>query len=82
MEFHCGVEQIDQIDWHAIVANDWRAPEIKERKQAEFLVHRSFPWELVSRVGVRSGLIRAQVADALVLTHHKPKIEIRPEWYY
>ena len=33
---------------------DWQKPEIKERKQAEFLMESFFPWELVDRVGVRS----------------------------
>ena len=29
--------QLDQIDWEAVAAHDFRAPDIKEGKQAEFL---------------------------------------------
>lgn len=81
-QFRCCLEQLDQIDWQAVDARDWRAPEVKEGKQAEFLVHQSFPWERVSLIGVKSMAIRTRVADALTLAHHKPKIEIRPDWYY
>jgi hypothetical protein len=81
-QFRCCLDQLDRSDWRAVDANDWRASEVKERKQAEFLVHQSFPWELVSRIGVRSMSIRTRVAEALALAQHKPKIEIRPGWYY
>ena len=55
---------------------------MKEPKQAEFLMHQSFPWERVSRVGVKSMAIRTRVAEALASAHHKPKIEIMRDWYY
>jgi hypothetical protein len=81
-QFRCCLEQLNQVDWNAIVARDWRAPEVKERKQAEFLMHQSFPWKRVSRIGVKSIAIRTRVAEALALAQHKPKIEIKPDWYY
>ena len=43
---------LDEIDWDAVEATDWRR--CKEGKQAEFLIEQRFPWELVSRIGVRS----------------------------
>lgn len=81
-QFRCCLEQLQEIDWDAIVASDWRAPEVKERKQAEFLMQQSFPWDRVSRIGVKSMAIRTRVAEALASAHHTPKIEIRPDWYY
>lgn len=80
--FRSSLDDLGEINWSAVAATDWRAPEIKDAKQAEFLVHRSFPWELVSRMGVRSMSIRSRVVDALQFTQHKPKVEIIQEWYY
>lgn len=52
-EFRSRLEELDQLDWAAIAATDFRAPEVKERKQAEFLVHGRFPLALVERIGAR-----------------------------
>ena len=71
---------LDELDWAAIDARDWR--DCKEGKQAEFLVEQSFPWELVSRIGVSSRQIYGQVRAALQEAHHQPHLAIRPEWYY
>jgi hypothetical protein len=45
-------------------------------------MHQSFPWERVSRIGVKSMAIRNRVAETLASAHHSPKIEITPDWYY
>ena len=50
--------------------------------QAEFLVHESFPWTLISQIGVRSANIKALTERALVGAQHRPPVEIRPDWYY
>ena len=76
----CDLEQLDEIDWTAIRARDWRA--CKEGKQAEFLVEQSFPWELVQRVGVRSVHVQDQAREAMWTTDHRPAVELRREWYY
>ena len=72
--------QLNELDWDAIAAREWR--DCKERKQAEFLVERSFPWQLVSRIGVESRLVFGQVSVALQQAEHRPTLEIRPDWYY
>ena len=61
-------------------AKDWR--QCKEGKQAEFLIERQFPWELVTRIGVRSEQTRQQVMAALEAAEHKPPVEIKIVWYY
>ncbi len=81
-EFRSELSQLHEIDWSAVAATDFRSPDVKERKQAEFLVHGALPWHLVSRVGVHSAKIRTQVEVALVGTASHPPVEIRPEWYY
>lgn len=72
--------QLDEIDWDAVQADDWR--HCKEGKQAEFLIEGQFPWKLVARIGVQSRQIYGQVSAALQAAAHRPPIEIRPDWYY
>jgi hypothetical protein len=81
-QFRCQLDQIDQVSWPAIAATDFRSAEIKEGKQAEFLIHEFFPWHLVERIGVLTQGIAQQVANATHGIAHKPKIEIQRTWYY
>ena len=78
--------QLSEIDWSAVHANQWSGsgidPSVKEHKQAEFLLERQFPWELVSRVGVLSQQVAQRARAALDAGEHKPPVEIRREWYY
>jgi len=81
-EFRSELDQFVEINWDAVMARDWRDSDIKEGKQAEFLVHHSFPWQLVSRVGVGSRRVYDQVRAALQAADHQPRVEIKPDWYY
>ncbi len=81
-QFRASLDQLDEINWDAIAAHDWRASDIKEGKQAEFLIHYSFPWNLVSGIGVRSRPIYDQVQAALNAANHRPRVEMEPDWYY
>ena len=79
-EDRCDLAQLDEIDWNAVQATDWR--QCKEGKQAEFLIERQFPWGLVSRIGVLSQAVYRQVQGALRDASHKPVVEVKPDWYY
>jgi hypothetical protein len=79
-EDRADVAQLGEIDWDAVAADQWAGK--KEGKQAEFLVERSFPWDLVSRIGVGSQQVFEQVRVALQTAAHKPRVEIKPDWYY
>ena len=81
-EFRADVGQLHEINWPAVLSNDFRHPDNKEGKQAEFLVHQSFPWKLVERVGVYSAAVARQVADAMDGAAHRPPIEVLRAWYY
>ena len=72
--------QLHEIDWEAVQATNWAS--CKDGKQAEFLVEKSFPWELVERVGVCNNATYHQAAHALAASTHKPVLEIRANWYY
>jgi hypothetical protein len=79
-EDRCDLAQLGDIDWNAVQAVSWQ--KCKEGKQAEFLIERQFPWELVLRIGVKSRQIRDQVTTALQAAVHKPRVEIETDWYY
>ncbi|CAK0771425.1 DarT domain-containing protein [uncultured Gammaproteobacteria bacterium] len=81
-QFRSDLAALGEINWPAVAATDFRPPDIKEGKQAEFLIYGSFPWQLVSRVGVQSRAVAQQVANTLSAAAHRPAIEIRTDWYY
>lgn len=78
-QFRASLAELDQVDWAAVQATDFRTAEVKEGKQAEFLVHGSFPWSLVSRVGVKSAGIQTQAGAIIAAVGHQPTVEVRPE---
>lgn len=79
-EDRADLAQLSQIDWEAVEATRWG--QVKERKQAEFLLEHSFPWHLVERIGVHSRPVYTQVMNALPAQGHRPAVEIRSDWYY
>lgn len=80
--FRRRLEDLGQVNWTAVEASDWRAQEIREGKQAEFLIHETFPWTLVKRIGVSSMSIRTRAIAAMEGLKHQPRVEILPAWYY
>ncbi|MGQ0713803.1 MAG: DUF4433 domain-containing protein [Gemmatimonadaceae bacterium] len=81
-EFRDDLADLHEINWAAVHATDFRPPDIKEGKQAEFLMQQFFPWSLIQRIGVRSRAVFQQVLDAIAGASHQPKVEIIPAWYY
>jgi ssDNA thymidine ADP-ribosyltransferase, DarT len=85
-ENRCHLEQLSDINWEAVQTNKWSglgiSGLIKEGKQAEFLLERSFPWFLVERIGVLGQGTAQQVANVIRQAAHRPRLEIKPDWYY
>lgn len=81
-QFRGRLDQLDEINWEGIAATDFRPPDVKEAKQAEFLVEQSFPWQLIERIGVHSQAIAPRVASAMHGSAHRPRIEVQRAWYY
>ena len=74
------LDHLGEINWSAVQARDWRGQQ--DGKQAEFLIEHQFPWQLISRVGVLSRDIYAQVSAAVKATTYQPRVEIKADWYY
>jgi len=81
-EFYDHPSDLDRLDWQAITATDFRDPVVKEGKQAEFLMHDSFPWELIEYIGVIDPQRQAQAQQAIHLAGHKPLVNVERGWYY
>lgn len=82
VEFRDRLDELDSINWAAVSEQDFRSPDVKESKQAEFLVHDTFPWKLIRRIGVCSADIKARAETALEGATHRPPVEILRHWYY
>lgn len=81
-DFYSSLQHLNQINWDAVAANQWAQADIKEAKQSEFLVHTSFPWELVERIVTYSESTASAVARVLHNATHRPPVEIKKQWYY
>lgn len=88
-EDRCDLEQLDEIDWNSLQDRKLSGmsvtgidSSVREHRHAEFLIEKRFPWELVSRIGVKSMSVYQQVRAALQSSAHKPPVEIRRDWYY
>lgn len=82
VEIRADLDQLDEINWAAVSETDFRSSDVKEGKQAEFLVHESFPWKLVRRIGVYSADIKVRAEASLAHAIHRPPVEILRNWYY
>jgi hypothetical protein len=74
------LNDIDKLNWNAINARYWS--NCKEEKQAEFLVEKSLPWNLVKEITVCSRKYYDIVYDILSQAEYRPPITIQSEWYY
>jgi len=81
-QFRVGMDRLGDINWDAVAARDFRPPDVKEGKQAEFLVEGSFPWHLVERIGIYSQGLAPRVSAAMQGAVHQPVIEVKRDWYY
>ena len=78
-EFRNRVQDLDQINWPAVASNQFADAQVKEGKQAEFLVHDVVPWELVRRIGACSDAVQRQAMRAMAGAAHRPPVEVRRE---
>ena len=77
---HSDLRHLDQIDWSAIYATYWS--DVRDEKQAEFLVERFFPWGLISRIGCSSRATERLVSAAVMASDERPAVQVMRAWYY
>jgi hypothetical protein len=80
--FRNDLAHLAEVNWGAVEATDFRDAKIKEGKQAEFLVRRFVPWNLVERIGVSSARVQSEVLATLNGAAHQPPVDVLPGWYF
>jgi hypothetical protein len=82
----CELADLNRIDWQIMQAKYWNDTyqdgDRKRRRQAEFLVHRSFPWQLIAEIGVMTPRAAECVSRVLDAATHRPTVTVHPDWYY
>lgn len=81
-EFFNETTRLGELDWGSITNNDWRDPDVKEGKQAEFLIEECFPWEMVECIGVIDHEVEQQVAAIIDAACYRPRVLVSRSWYY
>ena len=79
--------QLSHVDWRAVSAKQWSTrsdPDLRRRKQAEFLVHEALPWDLIRGIGVLDATAEANVQALLAAAPPSLHRQIAqcPQWYY
>ncbi|MXY82723.1 MAG: DUF4433 domain-containing protein [Gemmatimonadetes bacterium] len=80
--FYNDLNDLGRIDWNAVNATDFRDSQVKEGKQAEFLMYQEFPWQLVEKIGTCDQMVANQVNQTLQNSTHRPVVSIERGWYY
>lgn len=85
-QFYVDLKDLVRIDWAIMKERYWNNTDEdgdrKRRRQAEFLVHHFFPWDLFQRIGVLTQSVSEQVGRLLTRAPHKPRVNVEPGWYY
>jgi hypothetical protein len=71
---------LDRIDWNTVRTQQWS--NVRDKKQAEFLIEQRFPWELIEKIGVFSVNQLKEVENMLATAKHSPNIRVERSWYY
>jgi hypothetical protein len=76
--------RLDEIAWEVMPLQFWSGgkvdPEVKELRQAEFLVHEFIPWGAIQEIGVMSAATAREVQG--YLGPGGPPVNVRTGWYY
>ncbi len=85
-DFFDDLQNLDKVDWEIMKEKYWANTEDdgdrKRRRQAEFLIHSSCPWNLISDIVVIDRKAEAAVLDLLKEADHKPRVRLKRNWYY
>ena len=85
-EFFDDLGMLNKVDWNVMAATYWRDTQDdndrKRRRQAEFLVQKELPWNLILEIGTFNAGIEGRVLEILSISEHQPVVQVRRSWYY
>jgi ssDNA thymidine ADP-ribosyltransferase, DarT len=79
-DFFDALDRLADLNWDAISAANWVS--CRDKKMAEFIIHRKFPWDLVRGIGVYSEAVGQRAQRAFAEVGHRPPVRVKREWYY
>ena len=88
-QFRNSLSDLSHVDWDAVASTNFSngsytpsGSQVKEGKQAEFLLHDAFPWNLVQRIGVASQAVADTAQAAVASATHQPNVSVQSSWYF
>ncbi|MFH2067385.1 MAG: DUF4433 domain-containing protein [Pseudomonadota bacterium] len=80
------LENLDKVDWETAYADYWADTvddlDRQRRKQAEFLVHRFCPWDVINSIGVLNDSVKKRVEKIFERYTISIPVEVHRPWYY
>ena len=82
-QYFDSVDDLDKVDWQVMPLEYWAGSEqTKEKRQAEFLVHKRCPWSAIQQIGVKTEQTKQKVQELLEDCDEVPDVILKPAWYY
>lgn len=85
-DFYDDLDALEMVDWDVMKLRYWHDteddPNRKCKRQAEFLVHRFLPWDLIQEIGVMSQLVQRRVLQVLQQMDDTTPVTVYSDWYY
>jgi hypothetical protein len=85
-DFYNRLDDLDKIDWEIMKATYWNdTPQDNDRsrrRQAEFLIHKFLPWNLIEGIGAINERTVERVNEILSSLREPPEVTIQKKWYY
>jgi len=76
------LDDLDEIDWSVMEEKYWADTDVKEKRQAEFLVFENCHWTAIEKIIVLNDSIKQIVEEILEITDHKPDVITDQTCYY
>lgn len=80
--FYNNLQNLDKINWNAVRSSDFTNSQIKEGKQAEFLIQDYMPFSLIEKIGVINSDMHQQVLQIINGSAITPQIAVERNWYF
>jgi len=81
--YFADLDQMGEVDWRVMDRTQWGGDsDVKERRQAEFLVHEWLPWSAIRGVATRTRETANRVRAILAGHEGSPAVTVEPGWYY
>jgi hypothetical protein len=71
---------LDKVSWQVMSERYWI--DVKEERQAEFLVKEFFPWDAILGIAVMTQATLDKATQYIQTASHQPSVVLKPDWYY